>query len=52
MVETSLSAASSFGNLVAAFYEKDINGDKMNEMMDDVRELLFSFNKKCRCQFK
>lgn len=50
--ETSLNAASTFGNLVTAFYEKEIDRDKMSEMMDDVRGLLFSFNEKCKCQPK
>ena len=30
--ETSLNAASIFGNLEASFYEKEINEDKNNEM--------------------
>lgn len=50
--ETSLNAASAFGNLEAAFYEKEINEERMNEMKDEVRGLLFSFNEKCRCQSK
>ena len=50
--ETSLNAASAFGNLVTAFYEKEIDRDKMSEMMDEVRRLLFSFNEKCKCQPK
>jgi len=50
--EVSLNAASAFGNLEAAFYEKEIDEDKMNEMKDEVRGLLFSFNDKCKCQLK
>lgn len=50
--ETSLNAAGAFGNLVTAFYEKEIDRDKMSEMMDEVRGLLFSFNEKCTCQPK
>lgn len=47
--EVSLNAASAFGNLEAAFYEKEIKEDKMNEMKDGVRGLLFYFNDKCKC---
>jgi hypothetical protein len=50
--DTSLNAASVFGNLEAAFYEKEINEDRMNEMKDNIRRLLFSFNEKCKCQLK
>ena len=50
--EVSLNSASAFGNLEAAFYEKEINEERMNEMKDEVRSLLFSFNEKCKCQPK
>ena len=50
--EVSLNAASAFGNLEAAFYEKEIDEERMSEMKDEVRSLLFSFNDKCKCQPK
>lgn len=50
--DVSINAASAFGNLEAAFYEKEIDEDNMNEMKGKVRILLSSFNYRCKCQHK